>query len=115
MQKYPDADLRVYAVWLNILITDDRSSIPPILNDSRVTELWDGELEVARWFPQQEAFRGSILRPIAWDVYFLFGPEAEWDAIPEPLLSAGSPITSRVKELSGSIVPLLTGQQGSAE
>ena len=113
MQKYPDADLRVYAVWLNILISDDRSSIPPILIDSRATEFWDGELEVARWFPKHEAFRDSIFRPIAWDVWLLFGPEAEWDAIPGPLLSGGSPITSSLEELSSSIAPLLTGQADS--
>ena len=51
MDKYPDADIQVYAVWFDVLTGDDRSQWKSnLLNDPRVTEYWDDAQSVGRWF-----------------------------------------------------------------
>ena len=56
--------------------------------DPRVTHFWDGETEIGRWFAEEvEGYQG-----IAWDVYYLYGPDATWEDVPSPLVSSGNTI-----------------------
>ena len=58
------------------------------LSDPRVMHFWDGETEVGQWFAKQvDGYEG-----IAWDVYYLYGPDATWESIPSPLIGSGSTI-----------------------
>ena len=44
LDKEQSGDLRVYAVWLNQRVTDERGAIDEsILADPRVTQYWDAE------------------------------------------------------------------------
>lgn len=56
--------------------------------DHRVIHFWDGDSQIGRWFAEEvEGYRG-----IAWDVYYLFGPDATWDQIPSLVIGSGGTI-----------------------
>ena len=58
------------------------------LPDPRVTHYWDGQFHLGKWFAQEvDGYDG-----VAWDIYYLYGPEAVWDSIPAPLLGSGRTI-----------------------
>jgi hypothetical protein len=64
-------DVRFFAVWVNRGIGDDRESVDPaLLEDERVTQYWDPEGLTGRHFADGEGF--------AYDVYYVFGPDATW-------------------------------------
>ena len=76
------------------------------LTDGRVSHFWDDEKTVGRWFAQQrpeDADNGII-----WDAYFLFGPEAQWDTKPAPLISSGSTVRESFNELNRTLTPILS-------
>jgi len=106
LEPNPDAGLVVYAVWFNMLVTDHRSRWDDsLLTDDRVIHFWDEEREVGGWYAQQGVYPfGST----AWDIYFLYGPDAQWDESPEPLLSSGFTIIVQSQKLLQDINPLLT-------
>jgi hypothetical protein len=75
---------------------DDRSEWEfSLLSDSRVTHLWDEEKLAGRFFAQSEDF----YLPIAWDIYYLYGPDARWDDKPSPLVSWGYTIMGKRNQL----------------
>ena len=79
MAKYPSDDLRVYTVWLTLPMGGIRelwdSSVMP---DTRVRHYWDTAGVSGQWFAREvDGYNG-----LAWDVYYLYGPDAEWDSIP---------------------------------
>jgi hypothetical protein len=86
LEKHPDAKLRVYAIWQPILLTDFRlawreSRLP----DPRVMHLWDINKAAGHWFSEYSDLRSEDgAREIAWDLFYLFGPEARWDSRLDP-------------------------------
>lgn len=78
-----------------------------VLSDPRVTYFWDQEKATGRWFSEHVRHR----RRIAWDAYFLYGPEARWDQELEPPVSrstAGSVIAD-ASQLQQAVQPFLEG------
>ena len=73
--------------------------------DSRVTHFWDGEYIVGRWFAKEvDGYEG-----IAWDVYYLYGPDAAWEARPSPLIGEGATIYGERETLEMKLRTLLDG------
>lgn len=76
-----EKDVRVYSVWVPILDSDQASSVGKAttrLPDTRVAHYWDGNGDLVK------SYAGVLAlgeRP-AWDVYLLYGPEAEWKTDP---------------------------------
>jgi len=105
LEQYPNADFKVYTIWFNMLPTDHRNRwSSKVLSDSRVTHLWDQQRLTGILYGQHTNYPGNI----AWDVFYLYGPEAEWiDVLPSPLLSSGYTIISKRVILKESITPLL--------
>jgi hypothetical protein len=101
---YPFAQLRVYAVWLPMLWSDARemwngNTMP----DARVIHFWDGERKVGQWFAQHvDGYEG-----IAWDAYYLYGPNAVWESIPSSLVDSGSTIYGERETLETQVHILL--------
>jgi hypothetical protein len=62
LAKYPKADVRVYAVWFNMMAGDARETWPvELLTDRRVVHRWDDPKAVgpdARW----EEFPTGLVR-----------------------------------------------------
>ena len=71
--------------------------------DSRVIHFWDGDLQVGQWFAKQvDGFEG-----ISWDTYYLYGPDATWEAVPSPLVGSGGTIYGERETLEMQVHALL--------
>jgi hypothetical protein len=115
LAKYPQADLRVYAVWLPVLRTDARWTWrSDRLDDWRVTQFWDSEDEIGRWFMKNVTHRVRAEKKIEWDAYFLYAAGAKWASVPEPLTSWGRPVLETGGELRQNLLPLLSPIPGGA-
>ena len=75
--------------------------------DPRVSHFWDADREAYFWFPDQEGYRDLIFGPVAWDIFFLYSPEATWDDIPWPVVSSGSTIIRKRQDLADGLRSLL--------
>ena len=104
LEEYPSKQVRVYAVWLPMLAGDAREEWNGItMPDARVMHFWDGDLQIGRWFAKQvEGYDG-----VAWDIYYLFGPNAVWETIPTPLVGSGSTIYGERQALQSQVSTLL--------
>ena len=101
--------MSVYVVWTDVLLGDDRSKVEVnLIPDPRATLYWDNERLLATWFPQQEAYESLTFGPIIWDIYFLYGPEAEWKYVPEPLVTSGHTVIRKRGDLERGLGQLLT-------
>ncbi len=103
LKKYPNANLRVYAVWFNMMPADSRSKWPAaLLTDSRVIHRWDEGKVVGRWFAPRTSGMKPLLAPssawgdgeILWDAYLLYGADARWDDAPTGLINWGRTIVA---------------------
>ena len=71
--------------------------------DARVTHFWDGDTQVGQWFAKEvDGYEG-----VAWDVYYLYGPDATWETVPSPLVGLGGTIYGERDELEKQIRALL--------
>ena len=96
--------MQVIAVWMPLVSGDARAKWDPdLLADARVSYFWDEERVTGRWF--SEYISGQ--KPLAWDAYFLYGPDATWDDIPGPLVSTGYTIMDAVGQLGADMAMLL--------
>jgi hypothetical protein len=101
LERYPRANLRIYAVWFNMYPGDARSKWPAtLLTDSRVAHYWDEQRAVGQLYllhlPAMLPRRAeATLAPAAdamWDTFFLYAPDDRWET-PVPLpISWGYPI-----------------------
>ena len=100
----------VYAVWFDVLAGDDRSAWDPrLLSDERVVHYWDPERLLGTWLPQQPEYEDHVFGPLAWDIFFLYGPDALWDETPGPLVSSGSTVISKSGRLEEDWIALMEG------
>jgi hypothetical protein len=99
LDNEPSQDLRVYAVWLNQRVTDERDAIDEsILEDPRVTQYWDGEGITGTYFADND-LGGLGASGFVYDVYYVFGPGATWQDGPTPLAGSGGPVLFEGEEL----------------
>ncbi len=92
-------------MWFNTLPGDARQEWDPtLMPDPRVVQLWDDEKLAGQFFADQEGF---MFGSIAYDIYYLYGPEAHWDFKPSPLVSSGYPVIGKSYQLREDIVRLL--------
>lgn len=90
----PNANVRVYAVWFNMLPRDSRGEFPTdLLTDPRVTQFWDDHHLVGTAFAPLADWHKGVL----WDAYFLYGPEARW-----PVAAATPPPQGENSSASGA-------------
>ena len=89
----PEIDLKVYVVWHSMSSGGPYTwPIVGLTPDERITEYWDKDQLAGRSFA---ADLGSNARDpqsryndlVAYDVYYLFGPDARWGEEPPDLLS----------------------------
>ena len=100
---YPKANLRVYAIWFNMMASDDRSKWPQDrLTDPRVIHRWDEAKTVGTWYGQQKSRILPQLTPdsngtagdILWDSYLLYAADARWADVPTGLIHWGRTIVA---------------------
>jgi hypothetical protein len=104
LDKLPSDQLSVYAVWLAMLGSDAREKWNgTTMPDPRVMHFWDGEYAIGRWFASEvDGYEG-----IAWDIYYLYGPEATWESVPSPLVDKGATIYREREALKMQLSTLL--------
>ena len=105
LEAEPAAKLRVYAVWVPFLGgTGEAADVSRrVLSDPRVVQFWDGGALTSEWFAKNV---DHSLAP-AWDVYYLFAPDATWTQGPGPIVSSGATIIGQSSALQDAITPLL--------
>lgn len=71
--------------------------------DARVIHFWDGDRKIGQWFAEHvDGYQG-----IAWDAYYLYGPDAVWEITPSPLVISGGTIYSERETLEMQMRTLL--------
>lgn len=107
LENSSSANLRVYAVWVPFLggTRESADLSRGVLPDPRVVQFWDGSSLTSQWFAENVEHSAAP----AWDVYYLYGPDATWTDAPGPLASSGGTIIGRSGELKQAISPLLAG------
>lgn len=106
LEKNPAANVKVYAVWLPMIASDARSEWKKsLIPDSRVIHLWDEQRVVGRWFAAQGRYGEDV--EVVWDIYFLFGPEAQWETLPDPLVSWGRTVVAAREKLRRDFLAVL--------
>jgi len=101
LNKNQNPDVRVYAVWFNMLAGDSRQGWDGArLVDTRVTHLWDQQKAVGNWFSNNVTHDLGT----TWDFYALYGPDAADLARPD---SMGGTIIGRTGQLRSGIDKLL--------
>ncbi len=108
LEKNPDQQLQVHAVWFRQLAGDSRGAWDSsLLDDSRVTEYWDDRRIVGSWFYEhRNAIGFDHHGPVVWDSSLLFGPEATWDDVPVPLEHFGYTVIARSDGLRTGLTTL---------
>jgi hypothetical protein len=105
LERYQDAGLRVYVVWVHRWGTDSRAEIDGAgLVDPRVTHLWDTGGVVGA--PFLDRF-GVDLDGLDYDFFLLFGPEATWGSSPPRPVSSGGTVVGASDRLAGAAAGLL--------
>jgi len=72
---------------------DSKLTVPDavaLLPDLRVIHYWDQTRMSGSFFKRNIA--PDVSGSVAWDMFFLYGPEAVWKEIPEPLVDKGRTI-----------------------
>lgn len=106
MQKQPELDVAVYAVWFSMVRSDERERWQPgLLDDPRVSHFWDEGKVAGRWFAAHDQalgveFEGETL----WDVFFVFPREARWNELPSPMTAWGRPVIHEKKTLRRAVL-----------
>ena len=124
LERHAKADLKIYAVWFNMVETDTRDGwSAELLTDRRVTHYWDEDRVVGTWFAPRmlnEEMENALApnsiglgQPILWDAYLVFGPASRWDEGPSEIRRWGRTIV-RTREQLREAVDALAGTNASA-
>jgi len=114
LEKNPSLRIEVYAVWFSMLPGDSPAAFPGVqrtMPDHRVIHLWDRYKVAGHWF--KENITPDYPGKIIWDVYYLYGSEAEWSNIPQPLIGWGRTIMDKRQDLLSEIPALATERMSS--
>jgi hypothetical protein len=103
LEKYPDAPISVYMVWVPQMGASRDNIDANLFGDERVKTYWDqGELAGLAIADDVQAFEW-----IPWDVYTLYGPDARWkDGPPDPA-DWGAPVIAKTDSLGESVEELV--------
>jgi hypothetical protein len=104
LEAHPDATLRVYAVWLPMLPTDERFGVADLMVDERVSHFWDGGRVMGRYYA---ALAGWPEGQVAWDAIFVYGPAAAWRDRPDEPIGSGGPVVDVTRQVLAALEPYL--------
>jgi len=109
LEENPAADIRVYVVWEPMLPTDAfRMTRSGLVHDQRATHYKDDLQISGKWFGERYGAPGGFQGSVAWDMAYVFGPEATWEDEPSPMLASGGAVIHMGSELMEAITPLLS-------
>jgi hypothetical protein len=95
--------VKIYSVWVNQRVTDERDQID-VGSIPSARHYWDDDWATGRWVAEHDlgglGYQGAV-----YDAYFLFGPNATWDDVPQPLVASGQPVVG-ASELEDAVAKL---------
>ena len=94
LEQHPDANVRVYVVWLPRVPTEQRFRVTEEVRDERAVQYWDEEHHAAAHFGDASDY----------DVFVLFGPDAAWGDAPA---ETGRPVLYEAARLERALDPYL--------
>lgn len=109
LEKNPDPELRVYAVWYNMIFTDAIRRWPEkLMTDPRVIHFWDDQKILGRWFGRHPEYlkhegQAPISDRVYWDAYLLYAGDSRWIDKPDHLVSWGGTIVSRRDQIKPDV------------
>lgn len=83
LAKTDSSNLKVYVVWINRFPGDSlkaAEAATQLVSDKRARHFWDGTGALGKLYGN--AVKLPQGKKFAWDIYFVFGPQAEWKADP---------------------------------
>jgi hypothetical protein len=105
VERYRDAGLRVYVVWVHRWATDARDEIDGAgMVDRRVTHLWDAGSVVGQPLLEQ---LGVDFGGLDYDFFLLFDPDATWGPTPPRPVSSGATVIGDSQQLAGDLAALV--------
>lgn len=108
LEKNKNRPLRVYAVWFNMVETDERARWRgDLLTDSRVVQYWDERKTIGQWYAARPpfAFYGDVL----WDAFILYDRGERLSDWPTTGASWGRTILRTRDRLKEGIAKLWSG------
>ena len=109
LEDNPAADIRVYVVWEPMLPTDRfRMTRSGLIDDARATHYKDDTQISGKWFGRIYGESGGPGGSVAWDIAYVYGPEATWDEQPSPMLGWGAAVIGQKAKLMAILAPLLS-------
>ncbi len=102
LERSVGSPLKVIAIWTEKIPFDSRRRWNAAgLADRRVEHLWDEQNIAGEWLAKNAEAASD------WDFYMLFGPEAQWEDKPSPLLGSGASVLGEKEQLRSTIQPLV--------
>lgn len=96
LKRHPGSNIRVFAIWEPILLTDwnrPTSVVLHLLSDTRAVQMWDRQHLIAGLVEESEGGQhaGCCKRHgTLWDVIAVYPPGAQWtNSLPDPEFLAG--------------------------
>jgi hypothetical protein len=94
LEKYPDANIGVYVVWVPRVSTGERFGVAELVVDDRAAHYWDEGLVVPAHYGDASDY----------DVFYAFGPDAAWGDPPD---ETGRPVLFETARLGRALAPYL--------
>ena len=105
LQRYQDARLRVYVVWVKRWALDTPEEIDGAgLVDPRVTHLWDAGNVIDQGFVERF---GVDFGGLDYDFFLLFDEDATWNQRPPQPVSSGATVIGDSGRLADGAAALL--------
>ena len=85
-----------------ILPTDERFRVAELMVDDRVRHFWDGDRLLGAYFAK---LTGAEKGAVAWDVFFLYPPDASWGDRPR---ATGGAVVDQAARLQSAVEPYVS-------
>jgi hypothetical protein len=95
-ERHPDANVRVYVVWVPRVPTDERFQVAELVVDVRATHYWDNGRRIEDRFAEGGG--------AAYDFFYVYGPDAQWGDEPA---ATGAPVVVEADKLERALRPYL--------
>jgi hypothetical protein len=103
----PSAKLKVYAVWFNMMKSDQRSEwSSKLLTDRRVIQFWDDNKLLGDWYAAFRQFSPAQGGTV-WDAFFVYSADSTWTDQPSGLIGWGRTIISHKNQLAEAVTTAL--------
>jgi hypothetical protein len=112
LQKFPNADVRVFAVWEPILLTDwsaPNTLVLKRLTDARVRQYWDRRHLLAHWMakdarPPQPAQNCCERNGALWDLVAVYPKHSRWTDTLSPATVFDGPVVDVIGDVEAALV-----------